>query len=262
MATPRVRLRGRTILIISSVVVIVSLPISRQAVESMLTAIGRPLSGVGRWLNAVGGPWTQRRSLEAEVTQYRRQVVALSRRLNESEQRLETVQSVTTMNAYLDRAKRRAVLAPVVTTNVDPGVRSLVIGKGSADGLSTGLAVMTDDGIMVGKIQKVSDHLATVLLLTDDHSVVAARIQNDRRSQGLIRGERGLALRMDVIPKNDAVLSGQTVVTSGREPSVPPDLLIGSVVSTTARPGDLFQSAVVSWPVESSRLRMVSVITP
>lgn len=106
----------------------------------------------------------------------------------------------------------------------------------------------------------VHQNQSTVLLITDRQSVLASRIQNQQQSPGVIRGERGLALQMGFIPKNDTVKNGDTVVTSGTEPLIPPDILIGSVASSSSRAGDLFQQAIITPSAPLERLRVVAVI--
>ncbi|MBI5467204.1 MAG: hypothetical protein HY975_03245, partial [Candidatus Kerfeldbacteria bacterium] len=81
-------------------------------------------------------------------------------------------------------------------------------------------------------------------------------------SLGVVKGERGLALRMEFIPKNDTVEPGQAVVTAGSEHSIPPDLLIGTIQQPSIRAGELFQNSTVTTSVDVQRLQVVAVVLP
>lgn len=231
----------------------------RAAVEQGLSAVSRPIVGLGQSLSRQVH-LTSTRTLEQERDDLRHQVAALTSRLAEAQQKLEVSSAISQLTAYVTKADGRTIVAGVVAYSPDPGIESLVISRGTADGVRPGMAVIADQRLLIGKIQTVHQRTATVLLLTDSQATVAARIQNDQQSPGIVGGERGLAIVMNFIPKSDEVKVGQTVVTSGTETLIPPDIVIGTIRDTSSQAGELFRRATIISPIQLGRVRVVSVI--
>lgn len=139
---------------------------------------------------------------------------------------------------------------------------TLVIDKGTADGLRDGLPVVADEGVIVGKIIKAGEESSTALLLTNTQSKLAVMSLDNQEINGILRGEHGLSLRMDMIPKNKAINRGEIIVTSGIESNVPPGLLVGVIEQVTNLSGELFQSASLSPLVNYHNIKFVLVILP
>jgi cell shape-determining protein MreC len=87
-----------------------------------------------------------------------------------------------------------------------------------------------------------------------------ARISNASKSPGIVRGQKGITLEMEYIPRDDEVNNSDVVTTSGAEPGIPPDLVIGTVDSVASKPGDLFQSASIFSPIRVGTLSVVAVL--
>ncbi len=236
-------------------------PAARTGVERSAVWLLRPVAVAGAWVRSLS-PDPDERALRRERDDLRRQLASVSLRLAEANQRLTANEVVAALNQFAQSTKHRLIVSSVLAVNSDPGIRGLTIDKGQADGLRPGLAVVVDDGLVIGKLVEVRQAVSSVLLVTDRQSIMAARVQNTSQSLGVVRGERGLALRMEFIPKNDAVLPGQPVVTAGSESGIPADLVIGTIAEPSIRAGELFQNATVTSPVDFPRLRVVAVVLP
>ena len=81
---------------------------------------------------------------------------------------------------------QRAVAARVIDRNRSSLFKTLLINKGTADGLRVGLAVLSDQGV-VGRIIETSWHASRVLLLIDGNSNIDGLIQRSR-AQGILQG--------------------------------------------------------------------------
>ncbi len=220
----------------------------------------RPVQAVSRWFAHLR-PSPSTEQLLAERTRLRQQVDVLNHQLALAQDQLRTSHNLDQLQAYTQSSRHRIVSAKVVTLNPDPGVYTIVIGRGSVDGLRIGMVVTTPDGTVIGKLQQVHARLSTVLILTDSQSAVASRVDNAPHSPGVAVGERGLSVRMEYIPKSDPVEAGQVVVTSGTEPLIPAGLVIGSVSSISSRSGDVFQTAAITSSIDVASLNVVGVIT-
>lgn len=236
-------------------------PAARAGAERSVIWLLRPLAAAGAWVRSLP-PDAGERELRRERDDLRRQLARVSLQLAEANQRLTVNEVVTGLNQFSQASKHRLVVSAVLAVSPDPGIRGLTLDKGQADGLRPGLAVVADNGLMIGKLVEVRQAASSVVLVTDRQSILAGRVQNDSQSLGVVRGERGLALRMEFIPKNDSVLPGQPVVTAGSEPGIPADLVIGTIAELSIRAGELFQNATVTSPVDFQRLRVVAVVLP
>lgn len=243
------------------IILIITVPSLRRLSLDVLTWASKPITGTSvAIIDRFGWSTSLRQSNDAEIT-LRQQLERVTKELATTRQQLESQENAGRLTSFLSHAQLPSATAAVIGYSPDPGIQSLVINIGHDHGLKVGQGVITDDGWMIGKIQTVHEVTSSVLLLNDPQSLVLARIQNTVGSQGVVRGERGLVIRLDLIPKNDQVNVGQAIVTSGLEPGLPPDLLIGTVASLEQRSGEVFQRALVNIPIRYGRVRNVAVIT-
>jgi rod shape-determining protein MreC len=163
-------------------------------------------------------------------------------------------------NEFLEAQNFDYTLARIIGLGSDPQSKVIIIDQGANDGLGVGEAVVVDEGMLIGRVIETASEVSKVLLLTDPRSQVLALIQNDNSSQGIVSGTFGLTLKMDLIPKNDTVISGQYVITSGLEDRVPKGLIIGQVESVTLKSGELFQSAQIKPIISFDQLQIVAAI--
>ncbi len=227
---------------------------------AVIGSVAQPLSRAGSWIATTFRPASSTRALTAERDDLRAQLLAVTTQLTEAQRKLETVSTLEQLEDFLQQQPYTSTVASVIAYSPDPGVQSVVIQRGRAHGLAPGQAVVTEHGVVIGTLSRVDAQTSIVRLVTDSQSQLLAKVQNDAQSRGIVSGERGLSLAMKFLPRNDQVTKGQTVVTSGLDPNIPPDLLIGTVEDTAAQAGELFQTAVIKSPVEFQRLRAVAVI--
>ena len=90
-----------------------------------------------------------------------------------------------------------------------------MVAAGRKDGVAVDDPVVTQDGL-VGKVTRVSPARARVTLLTDDASAVSA-LDVETKAVGIVRRGQGprAPLRLDRVPKEQRVRSGDTIVTAG-----------------------------------------------
>lgn len=161
-------------------------------------------------------------------------------------------------SSYQDR---EFVTADVIGSGQIGFVRSIIINKGTRDGLAVGMPVTTNLGL-VGRIFDVSANAAQVQLVTDQNSSISGRLQ-ESRAEGSVQG-RGLEtgnLRMLYIPPEAEISNGELVITSGLGGNFPPDIVIGQVTSVTNLEFELSQSAQVGSLVNFDTIEFVLVIT-
>jgi len=163
-------------------------------------------------------------------------------------------------NDFLTASGLEAITAKVIGKNPEPNLQSIILNKGSQDGLAVGFSLITADGIMVGKISKVKKNSAEAILINDSRSRIAAMVQNESEAKGVVIGEHGLSLKMELIPQSDLVQEDEIVVTSGLEPTVPRGLVIGRISRVISEPNSFFQTAWLQPLVRVENLTVVSIL--
>ena len=147
--------------------------------------------------------------------------------------------------------------AQVIAEDASSWFRTVVIDKGSEDGLREGLPVVVAEGV-VGRTLQVASYQSRVLLLTDASSAVAVLVQSTR-TRGICRGE-GDQLTLDYALRREEIRAGDRVVTSGTGGIFPKGLPVGKVSSSYQAPYGLFQTVKVDPAVDFARLEEVLVL--
>ena len=138
---------------------------------------------------------------------------------------------------------------------------TLLIDKGSLDGIGTDSPVITEQGL-VGKTGKLSSHMAEVLLLTDEMCRVSAKVEGTLE-QGILSGERA---GLDMVPnlhlrflnRDAPINTGANVYSSGEGGVFPANLMLGRVIRFQNR--DISGEALVKPAVDFTALDHVFVI--
>lgn len=151
----------------------------------------------------------------------------------------------------------RTLPARVIAEDASSWFRTVVIDKGSADGVIEGMPVVVAEGV-VGRVIRNSPKESRVLLITDAASSVATLIQ-DNRARGVCRGQ-GHMLSFDFVLRKEEVKVGDPVITSGMGGVFPKGLLVGQVKSINRHAFGLFQTIEVAPAVDFPRLEEVLVL--
>ncbi|MCX6798312.1 MAG: rod shape-determining protein MreC [Candidatus Falkowbacteria bacterium] len=138
----------------------------------------------------------------------------------------------------------------------------LILDKGSKDGLRLGLAVINEDGIIVGKITELKDRTARACLITNYNCELAATVQNQTRTIGLTDGSLGLTIKMSFIPQSEKINVGDTVITSGLGGNIPRGLVIGKVIQVDNKSNEIWQELNIEPLINLDNLTIVTVVWP
>ena len=214
----------------------------------------------------VTGLWTldaQNARLRAEVRQYRS---ALTRQAALQAQ----VQQLTGM-VQLQGAARQAGLgtgipALVIARSPSGWFQSVVIDRGSANGVQAGMVALTGSGL-VGVVEPgVGRTTAQVMLLTNPDFGVGVSVDQNAGIEGVASGQLGTtALTATFFSPTADVQVGDTLVTSGlTTPGVgggfPAGLPVGRVVEVTSGDSGLARQAVVQPVAQLQSLRDILLL--
>lgn len=227
---------------------------------TILSPIQRTVYGTGTYLNNSYQSVVTFRSEAKENTQLRERVRQLAEENAQLRVLFSDQQALALQERFLTEAGYHYIPTHIIGKNPEANFQAMIIDKGSRDGIAIGMPVVVGAGIMVGTIFHVNDYTAEVLMVNDSRSRIASVIENDQGSQGVVIGEHGLSLKMELIPQGDTVKPGNTVVTSGLELTIPRGLVLGEVSRVEVEPTSLFQIAYLKPFIKNDSLTVVSVI--
>ncbi|MFH1136002.1 MAG: rod shape-determining protein MreC [Pseudomonadota bacterium] len=159
---------------------------------------------------------------------------------------------------FQDSAKFPAIGARVVSWDPGPWFKTMTIDRGESAGLRPGMPVICDLGV-VGRIVETSPHFSKVLLIIDYNSSIDAVIQRNR-VRGILAGKSEAQCALKYVLKNDDVVRGDLVTSSGRGGVFPRGLVLGSVVRVRKPGHDIFLEVEIAPAVDFDRLEEILVV--
>ena len=136
---------------------------------------------------------------------------------------------------------------------------SILIDKGYKDGLSENMPVITEERVLVGKIEKTYKDFSRVALISKKENSFDVRISGSD-IEGLIRGDGGSEVHLDLIPKKQEIKSGDLIISTSLGGIYPDGLLVGKVKKVEKSDVKPFQQAEVSPFLELRGLYKVFVV--
>ncbi|MGH8509994.1 MAG: rod shape-determining protein MreC [Gammaproteobacteria bacterium] len=148
----------------------------------------------------------------------------------------------------------RVLVADVIALELVPPSRTVVLDKGSQQGVYQGQPIIDGDGIM-GQIIHVNPISSTALLITDISHALPVQI-NRSGVRAIASGSGSVdGLELAHVPLNADVKRGDLIVSSGLDGRFPAGYPVGVVTEISVDPGEPFAKvmAVASAKVEQAR---------
>ena len=197
---------------------------------------------------------------------------ALKKTIAEMEETVRQAQADRDENSLLRellnlRAQRRDLsdleAATITEHSVTNWASSLTLNKGTAHGVEVGDSVIDATGALVGVIDEAGYNWSTVLTTVDTDTSLGARVFRTK-DLGLAQGDFALMgqtlLRLDYLPSDCELLSGDLVETSGLGGFFPTGLVIGYVKEVRPDDSGAASYAIVEPAVDFDALTEVFVI--
>jgi len=165
---------------------------------------------------------------------------------------------------WQQRSKFKLKPARVVLSEPANWWRTVQIDLGTRDGVSNGLPVLTEQGL-VGRISQASLTRSQVVLLGDPTCKVAARVDNASGDTGIIGAAGPLDtgfVEMGILSRNANLKAGQLVKTSGKGGVFPENIPIGNIVDVHSVESGLANAARVKLAANLGNLEEVWVRFP
>lgn len=167
---------------------------------------------------------------------------------------------------FLGKNQYRYVMSNVVSrgdiTDVSDKSEVLTIDKGQKDGILPGLAVVSSQGVIVGKVAEVKESISLVYLTNNSKCKLAATVLEQEGTGGVTEGDLGLTIKMGFIPQSKNIQKDNIVITSGLEYLIPRGLAVGRIIEVTKDNNELWQNAVIESMADNENLVIVSVLLP
>lgn len=154
------------------------------------------------------------------------------------------------------------VTAAVVGRDQGTWNSTIIINRGTADGITKDMPVVTAQGL-VGSVVNVYTNVSKVHLILDSRSAVGALVQRpESRVAAIVEGSSVSPLmpKMVNIARDADIIKSDKLVTSGFGGIYPKGILIGEVVDIVNEEGGLLKYASLKTAVDFDRLEEVMVI--
>ncbi len=160
---------------------------------------------------------------------------------------------------FREKISSSVMAAEVIGQDPSSWFKSVTLNKGEKDGVRTGMAVISSEGV-IGQILKTASHYSTVLLITDYNSAIDSIIQRNR-AKAIVEGKGENRCQLKYLLRTEEVIVGDIVVTSGLSGNFPKGLMVGEVRKVDKKGHGVFQYAELVPSVDLTKLEEVLVIT-
>ena len=272
---------SKKIVIIVSLILLVffnalALFISVRHTYSPENPAGDPPLGPGRLVISIVAPfqkvvtrsvrfaeriWQQYFYLVSVASENEKLRKALGRAVEKNNKCRETEISNQRLRTFLNFQKtmpQRVLAAEIIGKDPSPLFKTIIIDKGSADGVIKGRPVVVPEGV-VGQVIEVSKYFSKVLLIIDRNSAVDALVQRTR-ARGMIKGAGAGRCFLHYVLRKHEIRIGDVVVSSGLDGVFPKGLRVGQVLDTKSQNQGIFQEILVRPFVDFEKLEEVMVV--
>jgi rod shape-determining protein MreC len=205
------------------------------------------------------GSYIWLRGVRSENETLKRQLADLQVRLQEQRAlaaRSERLQQLLNLRSSTNVP---TIAAEVIAGNPNPGMLTITIGRGSADGVEKDMAVIAPGGIIGRIVGRPAPHAARVQLLIDRNAAAGAFTERTHAGGMVIGADTDPPLIMDLVANMADVKPGDVVVASGVDGIYPKGFVIGRV-ETSERGAGLYRNVTVRPTVDFSSLEEVLVV--
>lgn len=228
-----------------------------RTVMTVFSPVPKAVNWIGGTIDDMYHGYLDMRRAVNENLQLRRRLAAVTTenlKLRQSESDLRRLRSLL---GYAERFSMETSMAHVIMLDTSGRFKSIIIDRGSADGVDVNDAIVNANGL-IGRVVLTTNDMAKVQLVTDPNSAVGALVERSRR-QGVVRGDgRGGALMHDV-PSLADVVANDRVLTAGIDGIYPKGIPMGTVTRAEQGP-HLFKRIFIKPAVDFGSIEEVIII--
>jgi len=221
-------------------------------------------SPVPKVVNLIGGTasdmyhgYLDMRRAVNENLQLNRKVATLTAENLKLRQTESDLRRIRGLLGYSEQISMQTSLGHAVMLDTSGRFKSLIIDRGSDDGVTVNDAIVNANGL-IGRVILTTKDMAKIQLVTDANCSVGSLIERTRR-QGVLRGDGTNAAALHDIPTLADVKPGDRVLTAGIDGIYPKGIPIGAVVKADQGP-NLFKNITVRPSVDFGTIEEVIII--
>jgi rod shape-determining protein MreC len=269
--TPRTPYRQRTGILFGAVMIghliLISAQVQSKAGVPVLEGVtfgvfSRLQGGAAGFFRGIGGVWGNYvglRGAKAENEKLKQEVAALEVRLQEQRALASRAERLQTLLDLRSSTTVPTIAAEVIAGNPNPGLMTVTVNRGSADGVQADMAVIAPKGVVGRVVGPVAAHAARVQLIIDRTAAVGA-ISERARAGGMAVGVDGdPPLGMELVSNLADIIAGDLIVASGVDGIYPKGFTIGTVEKSERGPS-LHRIIAVRPAVDFSALEDVLIV--
>ncbi len=233
-----------------------------KSVFFVYSPLQRAAVGAVRAVRSVWTAYFDLRGAHKENRELKERLFFLHQENRFLQDRLELFRSEARIRDSLDRFRDDLIPARVIGIDSANPFRSLILDKGSLDGVKTNMAVCDKFGNLVGRtIAPVSLREAMVQLITDKESSVNVMSEKDRLV-GSVTGTSGPICELRyVLASTTGGEEGEELRTTGHDRIYPAGIRVGAIRSIEKDPSlPLFRKILVRPFFQSNTLDAVAVL--
>ena len=140
---------------------------------------------------------------------------------------------------------------------------TLTVNRGTNVGIEAGMCAITENGEVIGLVSEAGPNYAVIKTILDSSLGISATITSSGYN-GMVQGNyvegREDMLRMNYLPSNAVIRTGDQVVTSGST-VYPRDLILGYVIDAGYEETGVAKYALLEPAVELGSLEQVFILT-
>jgi rod shape-determining protein MreC len=246
-----------------------------RTAQDLQSAVSWAASPVESFLNGAADTAGSYWSALTQIDRLRTENELLKQQNQALQEQLNRMPAISKLGDDWTQITAAAAGVPYSTTPVrvvvrdisDVSQRTLVIDKGSNDGLVAGEVVVDAGLALVGRIQTVYATVSSVLLISDTTSVVVGK-EAKSGATGPIKGSVSGQLQMQYVDVAATLTTGEPVVTAGESlpgtndtSPYPPALLIGTITDVFTDPNTVVKSATIAPAAHLTDATFLLVIT-
>lgn len=190
--------------------------------------------GVAGAVGGAGNFWSNYvalRGVHAENQALKREVADLRVKLQQERALAQRSAGLARLLELKGSIELRTIAAEVIGGDAIPGLHTITINRGDADGVRPDAAVISPAGVVGRVVGQVSPHAARVQLLISPNAGAGVMIERTRAGGVVVSGGEGQPLFLEYVSNLADVKPGDFVVTAGTDGIYPKGFPVGRVES-------------------------------
>ena len=268
--------RGITIGVVAvliAVATLISIKVTRgnsgflsNAYEALMKPVKSVMSSIADELEHIYGYMYEYDKLVAENEELKTEIADLQREYREYTEISEENERLRELQGLGQRHSDFGVdTATIISWSASNWSSSFTISKGSSNSeVAVGDCIMTERGELVGQVTEVGVTTSTAVTIIDTTFSAGALIESSGGA-AIVTGDFTLMkenlLKLGYIPEGTEILTGDTIITSGKGGVLPKGLVVGYVQDVVTDETGLEKYGVVQPAVSLNALTNVYILT-